>query len=120
MHELPIAMEIVRQSVEIARQHRADRIEEVEVQVGVLRLIQEDALRMSFEAAAEGTPAEGARLVMIEEKIVAVCNACECLFLPEIDSFVCPRCGQADARIVAGNDIILKSLSCHACEEAVP
>lgn len=119
MHELPIAIEIVRQAVEVARQHGAERIEEVEVQVGVLRLIQEDALRMSFEAAGEGTPAEGARLVMVEEKAVAVCNACGCLFLPEMDNYICPRCGEADARVVSGNDVILKSIVCHAAGEAV-
>lgn len=118
MHELPIAMEIVRQAVEIARQYNAERIEEVEVQLGVLRLIQPDALRMSFEAAGEGTPAQGAVLRMTEEKLVAVCKTCDCMFMPEPDNFVCPRCAAADARIVAGNDIILKSVVCRTGEEA--
>jgi hydrogenase nickel incorporation protein HypA/HybF len=117
VHELSIAMEIVRQAVDIAAQHGADRVEEVEVQVGVLRQVQEDALRMSFEAAGEGTPAEKARLVMTEEKLAAICRACECQFEPEFDNFVCPRCGLADTRLVAGNDIILKSIVCQTAEE---
>lgn len=118
MHELPIAIEIVRQAVEVAGKHEADRIEEVEVQVGAMRQIVSEALEMSFAAASEGTLAEGARLRVIEEKVVAVCRYCECLFLPEPDNFMCPRCGRADARIVAGNDIILKSVVCHAATEA--
>jgi len=84
----------------------------------VLRQVQEDALRLSFAAAGAGTPAEQARLVVTEEKLAAVCNACERRFAPEPDNFVCPACGQADARIVAGNDIILKSLACQAPDEA--
>lgn len=118
MHELSIALEIVRQAVEIARRHDAERIEEVEVQMGVLRLIQPEALRMSFQAAAEGTVAEGARLRLIEEQVVAVCNHCDCLFLPQAGDYTCPRCARADARVVAGNDIILKSIVCRAPEEA--
>lgn len=114
MHELSIAMEIIRQVVEIARQHNADRIEEVEVQAGVLRQIQEEALRMGFVAAGEGTPAEGARLVYTEEPVAAVCNECDCRFAPELDDYICPRCGVANVRIVAGNDIILKSIVCQA------
>lgn len=114
MHELSIAMEIVRQVTEIARQHQAERVEEVEVEVGVLRLVQEEALRMSLVAAGEGTPAENARLVMTEIPVAAECRACGRSFAPELDDFTCPSCGQANARITAGNDIILKSLVCQA------
>ncbi|HOB74595.1 MAG TPA: hydrogenase maturation nickel metallochaperone HypA [Phycisphaerae bacterium] len=119
MHELSIAMEIIRQVVEIARQHNADCVEEVEVQAGVLRQIQEEALQMSFVAAAEGTPAEGARLVFTEEQVVAVCNDCQTRFMPEMDNYLCPRCGLANVRIVAGNDIILKSIVCQSEDEEV-
>ncbi len=118
MHELAIAMEIVRQVTEIAQQHNAVRVEEIEVQVGVLRQVLEEALRMSFEAASAGTPAAGARLVVTEEKLAAVCNGCGRQFRPEMDNFVCPDCGRADARVVAGNDIILKSIICQTAEEA--
>lgn len=118
MHELPIAMEIVRQAVEIAGRHQAERIDEIEVQVGLFRLIEPIALRMSFEAASEGTLAQGAQLKVVEEKVVGVCKYCECLFLPEVGNYICPRCGRADARIVAGNDIILRSIVCRTAEEA--
>jgi hydrogenase nickel incorporation protein HypA/HybF len=118
VHELSIAMEIIRQVSEIARQHNAERVDEVEVQVGVMRQVQEDALRMSFEAARDGTIAQNARLIVIEEPMAAECNACGNRFAPELDNFVCPGCGQANARIVAGNDIILKSLVCQTSDEA--
>ena len=50
---------------------------------------------------------------LVEEKILAVCNACGADYAPAIDSsFVCPRCGEANARITAGNDIVLKTMVC--------
>jgi hydrogenase nickel incorporation protein HypA/HybF len=119
MHEMSIAMQLVEQMLEIASQHNAATIEEVEVQLGVMREVVPEALEMAFAAASEGTIAEGARLCISEERIVAVCSVCECLFTPRQTCFLCPRCSQADARIVAGNDIILKSLVCQTeAEEA--
>lgn len=112
MHELSIAMEIIRQVSEIARQHHAERVDEIEVQVGAMRLVQEEALQMSFQAAREGTPAANARLIVTEEAVAAVCNLCGGRFAPELDNFICPTCGEANVRVVAGNDIILKSLVC--------
>ena len=116
MHELAIAMEIVEQAVRIAAENHATRIDTIEVEIGVLRQIVPEALELSFRAAAEGTTAEKAELKVAEERVVAVCNRCECMFLPAIDDFTCPQCKAADARVVAGNEIILKSLVCQADE----
>lgn len=117
MHEMSIAVEVVRRVIEAAREHRMTRVERVEVEVGVMRQVVPEALQLAFESAVEGTLAEGARLSVREERVVAVCRACECLFLPEVDTYVCPRCDQADARIVAGNDMILRSVEGRVDEE---
>ena len=117
MHEMPIAVDIVDRAVEAAEQHGATRIEQIEVQLGVMRQVVPEALELAFLVVSEGTPAQGAELRISEEKIVAVCRNCQCRFAPEIDRFVCPQCERADARIVAGNDIILKTVICQADEE---
>ena len=114
MHEAAIAQALVDQVLSVGREHDAVRVQSVEVQVGVMREIAPDALELAFCAAAAGTPAEGAALIIHPERIIAVCRACECLFAPEQLLFECPRCRKADARIVAGNDIILKSVVCEA------
>lgn len=118
MHEMSIAVEIVRQAEEVARHHAATRISEIELEVGALRQVVPQALQLAFGSAAEGTLAESAKLTIIEERVIAVCRNCECLFCPEIHDFTCIRCGVADARIVAGNDIILKTVICEAPETA--
>ncbi len=48
----------------------------------------------------------------------AVCRVCGHAFQPEIDLYICPRCEQADVRIVAGNDMILKSITAQTPEES--
>ena len=118
VHEMPIAVDIVDRAVGVAREHGAIRIEKVEVQVGAMRQVVPEALELAFSVASEGTLAQGAELCISEEKLEAVCRNCECRFSPEIDRFLCPQCDQANARIVAGNDIILRTVVCEADEEA--
>jgi hydrogenase nickel incorporation protein HypA/HybF len=117
MHEMSIAVEIVHSVLDAVSEHRPSQIEEVEVRIGVMRQVVPEALELAFAAAAEGTPVEGARLIVKEERIVAVCRHCECLYLPEGDDYTCPDCGQADARILAGNDMVLRSIVCQTEDE---
>ncbi len=119
MHEMPIATDIVERAVEAAEQHGATRIEQIEVHIGLMRQVVPEALELAFTLASEGTMAHGAKLSISQVKAVASCNVCGCRFEPEVEiSFACPRCSQADVRIVAGNDIILTSVTCQADEEA--
>lgn len=112
MHEMPIVMEILERAIELAKQHGATRIKEIEVQLGAMHQVLPEALQMAFQVARHGTLAERAALIASEEAVVAVCNECEQRFEPEIGTcFACPRCGQADLRIVAGDDIILRSVT---------
>jgi hydrogenase nickel incorporation protein HypA/HybF len=119
MHETPIAIEIVNQVVQLAADHGAIRVEQVEVQVGAMRQVVPEALELAFSVVSEGTLAEGAVLRITEVPAAANCNHCGRQFAPDIDvSFACPACGQADVRITAGNDIILQSVVCETDEQA--
>ncbi len=117
MHEMSIAAAIVEEATRIAGEHGVSRIEELEVQIGVIRQVVPEALEMAFAFASEGTPVEGAQLHVTEEQLVAVCNDCDCMFLPAIDNFLCPKCGRANARIVAGNHIVLQTVVFQSAEE---
>ena len=83
-----------------------------------MRMVVPDALAMAFEAAAEGTLAAGAALKIVEVAPVARCRPCGRTFHPAEGEFLCPDCGRADAEIIEGNDICLKSMVCCAEEEA--
>ena len=101
----------------VADEHGARRVDEVEVEVGVMRLIVPESLDMAFAVLAEGTAADGAKLTITEVPLTAKCLGCDAEFAAELDDFTCPDCGEADVDIVGGNDIILKSVACWSEDE---
>ncbi len=118
MHEMSIASELIRQVLAEADSHGATRVDEVVVEIGALRQVVPEALELAWQVISEGTAAEAATLKLTEVEPSARCRQCGRKFGAEIDSFLCPGCGQADVDIVAGNDIILKSLTC-TCDQGV-
>lgn len=117
MHEMAIVSQLLEEVLRVAHNHHATHVSEIEVRVGSMRQVVPEALRVGFEAASAGTMAQGARLRISEERIVAVCKICGCMFMPRLDDFVCPQCLQSEPRIVAGNDILLRSMVCETEQE---
>ncbi|MBN1825826.1 MAG: hydrogenase maturation nickel metallochaperone HypA [Candidatus Eisenbacteria bacterium] len=111
MHEMSIAVELIAGLERLAVEHRIRRYEEVVVAAGALRGVVPEALDIAFACAAEGTPAEGARLVLETVPALAVCRACGHVFAPAVDDYLCDSCGVADVEIREGNDIILRSVT---------
>ena len=116
MHEMSIAIQLIGQIENIAAENSAERVEAVEVEVGAMEMIVPEALEMAFEAAAEGTVAEGARLNIEEVATRARCGECGRQYTPTVASYVCPACGKAIPEILSGKGIILKSLECVTSE----
>jgi len=116
MHELSIASALAEQALTIARENRAVRVASLDVEVGVLQQIVPEALHMAFEAVVTGTPIAGATLRLTEVPPEAECRGCGCRFAAAIDVYRCPECGQANARIMRGNEIILRSVECEVEE----
>jgi hydrogenase nickel incorporation protein HypA/HybF len=88
------------------------RVERVELAVGEMRLVVPEALEMAWQVVSEGTIAAGAELAVVEMPMEARCRRCGRRFAPRIDNYLCPGCGLADVDILAGDDIILKSIIC--------
>ena len=120
MHEMSLATELMGQILRLMAEHNLVKVDEVEVEVGILRQVVPEAMHLAWETVSEGTPAEGSKLKLDEIAASAECRECSFVFQPEIDNFMCPRCGHADIRIEIGTEIILKSLSGETIEgEAV-
>lgn len=118
MHELSIASAMMDQLLRIAGEQRARRITEVEVVCGVMQQVVPEALELAFEALSADTPAAGATLRIVEEPLEVVCRLCGTRFEAEIDDYLCRRCNAADVEIVAGRDIVLKTVVCEQEEAA--
>ena len=118
MHEMSIAEDLVAQVLAAAKAHGAVRVDEVEVVCGEMRLVVPEALQLAFEALSAGTLAEGATLTITTEPVRARCRGCGREFGCRIENFACPGCGEADVEFLAGNDVVLKSLTADAAEGA--
>lgn len=119
MHEMSIASNLMDQLLRIADEQHAVRIVEVDVVCGVMQQVVPDALELAFEALSADTVAAGACLKVTEESLVAVCRSCGQRFEPTMESFLCPQCQQADAELIAGHDIVLRTVVCETEKEAL-
>ncbi|WP_055586152.1 hydrogenase maturation nickel metallochaperone HypA [Peterkaempfera griseoplana] len=108
MHELSIAVAVVEAVEELAREHGADRTEEVRLRIGTLAGVEPDALRFSFTVAQQGTVLEGARLVVEQVQARARCASCRTSFVVGSPlSLHCPGCDAPAVEVTAGRELDL-------------
>jgi hydrogenase nickel incorporation protein HypA/HybF len=107
MHELSLAESVVA----IASRHAAGRpVARVELKVGHLRQVVPSALEFAFELVAQGTPVEGAELVMEEVPAAGRCRGCG--IESELPSFplACAACGGLDLELLRGEELRVDAL----------
>ena len=112
MHEMAIAAALHEQTLRSIEGRGPLRVDEIEIEVGVLQLVVPEALRACWDAVCAETPLEGSRLTLVETPARAQCRACGAEFQAEVDCYLCAVCGQADVQITGGNDIVLKAIAC--------
>jgi hydrogenase nickel incorporation protein HypA/HybF len=111
MHELSIALCLVDLACEELRRLGDVRLEALHVRVGQLSGVVKDALMFSFDAAATGTPLEGARLQIEDVPVTVWCRACAAeRALRTVTQRRCPVCQELTPEIVRGEDLELVGL----------
>ena len=110
MHEMSIAVDLLKNVLSAVAEHGGGRIEKIEVTTGAFRQVVPEMLCSAFEVIAEGTPAAGVELRVTQEPVRGRGFACSAR------EFLCPGCEQADVQIVGGYDIILESIICEKQE----
>jgi hydrogenase nickel incorporation protein HypA/HybF len=116
MHELSIADAVVA----IAGRHAgARRVLRVELRVGALRQVVPQALEFAFGLVAEGTPVEGAELVLDVVPAAGWCRACG--IESELPTFplLCAACGGADLELTQGEELLVDALELEEPETTV-
>ncbi len=111
MHELSVVLSILDIAKNTAEKAKANKITEIELDIGLLAGIEFDALSSAFEIAIQGTIAENALQKVNKIPGTAICNNCDKEF--EISSyfFECPNCKSYDTQITRGQELKVKTIS---------
>lgn len=111
MHELSIVTSVVESVSESVAAYPGARVVEVRLRVGVLASVVVDSLEFCWPIAAQGTPAEGSRLVVNVLPVVLHCAACaEDAQLDGVQSFRCPRCGAPSHDLRQGRELEIEAI----------
>jgi len=98
------------QALEEARKAGAGRVHEIRLRIGVLSGVVPEALQFAFEALADGTPAEKAKLTIEHIPARFWCEPCQREFEAARFFSECPECHTPSRELRAGRELELASL----------
>jgi hydrogenase nickel incorporation protein HypA/HybF len=110
MHELSIAMSIVKIAEDETAKVKADKVSKIELEIGALSGIELDSLNFVWEMAVKDSVLENA-----EKKIIIIhgkgkCVDCDTEFEMENIYDCCPKCNSNFKGILQGKELKVKSL----------
>lgn len=111
MHEESITRSLLRQVDELAQQHNALAVEDIEVEAGELSGIEPLLLQSAFERMKESTLLCGnATLSISKIGLEAECLSCQAVVPIRDFHFVCTECHSTGLRILRGDSLRLLTL----------
>ena len=110
MHELSIAMSIVELAEEYAGKEHAEKVTELEIEVGDFSGVVIDALEFAMEEAVKESICQGAVWKIIPVHPLARCGSCGHTYHPVSLFQPCPACGGYGAEILQGEELRLRSI----------
>lgn len=110
MHELSLAEGMIRIIQEAAAAQRFSKVRTVWIEVGSMAGVEPDALRFCFDAVARDTPAEGARLEIVDVPGTGRCRECGSVHPVANLLDACPSCGGLEVEVEGGTALRVKEL----------
>jgi hydrogenase nickel incorporation protein HypA/HybF len=110
MHELSVAMGIVRIAEQEMSKTTARKVELIELEIGDLAGIELDSLEYVWDAAVRGTVLENAKKKIHRVMGMGVCLDCDEEFEVQRHYDSCPNCSSFLKKIVQGKELRVKAL----------
>lgn len=107
MHELPVTQNILEIVLRHAGGHRVVGIYLV---IGDLSSFVDESIQFYWGLIAEGTAAADARLHFRRIPAEMRCEECGAQYMIEHEQLLCPECGGARVRLVAGREFYVESI----------
>ncbi len=114
MHEASLVRALLRQVEDLMQQHQARRVRCVRVIVGEFSGVEADLLETAFEDQVGDSAARGARLEVSRRPLRGRCGGCGWEFAIVKFRFECPRCASRDIKAIAGEELLLDSVTLEA------
>lgn len=106
MHEVSIALSLLKIAEEYCKKEGYRGIESIIVKIGKASGVMPEALVFAFDSVKINTLAENARLIIDEIPVSGFCNNCKNKFsVNEAFVLCCPRCGDTSIRIETGREL---------------
>ena len=110
MHEMSVAMQIVKITKEAAIEADVSHFKSIELEIGSMAGIEMDALNSVWKAAVQDSPLEQAERRIITIQAQAKCRTCETQFDLDFLYDACPKCGGFQKHIIQGQELRIKNL----------
>lgn len=117
MHEASLVQGLIDLALRTLNDHNASgngakavRIREIKCSYGLLSCFEPQTLQACFEIFSEGTPCEGARLILNLEPLQCFCESCGKHFNLTNRKFGCPFCSGSDISFTGGNGLVLQAI----------
>lgn len=110
MHELSIALGILKIAEQEAAKAKASKVETIELEIGTLAGVELDALEFVWSAATKETILEHAKMEINTIQAEAKCIDCDHIFHVENYYDNCPTCQSNFKAILKGKELRVKSL----------
>lgn len=111
MHELSIVMSFVETAEEKVKESRAHSVESIDLLIGDLAGVNNEALDFAWDSAVKNTVLERATKNIIHIPAKAKCLECDCEFDIKELYDECPLCGEHLLQIIQGKELQIKSMT---------
>jgi hydrogenase nickel incorporation protein HypA/HybF len=110
MRERNAIQSILTQALLQARELHAERIKSLQLAMGEIAELDQNAIQTHWQEISRGTMAERARLHFRSIHAEVQCMACFQKYHPLNGNIHCPYCGSYGAKILSGEEFYLESI----------
>jgi len=110
LHEFFIVQNIIRSVEECLAEYPGKRVEKVVLLIGKFSGVEIDLLKTALDFFKKGSVIENAEIVIETEDLKLKCNECGKEFVKDKWDMMCPYCGSLNTTVIAGQDMLLKTL----------
>ena len=110
MHELSIALGIVKIAEDETAKAKAKKVTKIELEIGVLAGVEIDSLNFVWESAVRSTVLENAKKEILVIKGKGKCIDCDTVFNMKNIYDICPKCKSNFKGIIQGKELRVKAI----------